>query len=472
MTDRPLNLAIFDMGLLKAPFFLGLQDFLAPTIHCLYWSRRLLMRRYAQSADISIYPTTLAEPRLKTRISDDELRRAIGVKEQKLRGPGKLDQPRRRYAEIEDFLDRQAVDALLVWNGSNKLLSLAIHAAKQRGIPVIYAEHGYFPGSMQLDLEGVNHASSMTRLIKAGMARRPPEAKLDRQLDEVIDAVRGDAPSRVVRTAIPARYLQTRQARAMNALFYRVRPYGLGKPLFPGYQDPPLPAQEFVFYPLQVVKDSQLLLHSPIWGNDHAAVIAALSTRLAAMAPPLKLVVKFHPQEERLAQIRNDALIKQFPDVTFICNIPATELIKRARFVVTINSSVGFEAILLDKPLVTLGNSFFSVPTLAEVVGHERDLTAALAAANALPDRREARRAVLRYCLDDFFTPGTYFSHTADSYAAVAARIRSLLMPLVTRGVVRIADEARRAPVWQRVLSSPSGPAFEESRDRSGTGGR
>ena len=463
MTDRPLNLAIFDMGLLKAPFFLGLREHLAPTIHCRYWSRRLLMRRYAQSADIAIFPTSLAEPRLKTRISDDELRAAIGIKEQKLRGTGSLDKPRRRYAEIEAFLDEQAIDALLVWNGSNKLLSLAIHAAKRRGIPVIFAEHGYFPGTMQLDLEGVNQASSLTRLIRTGIAQRPPQPALDARLDAIIDAVRGDTPSRVVRTAIPAQYLQSRQARAMNALFYRVRPYGLGKPLFAGYQDPPLPADDFVFYPLQVVKDSQLLLHSPIWGNDHAAVIAALSSRLAQMTPPRKLVVKFHPQEERIAQIRNDALIQQFPDVTFICNIPATELIKRARFVVTINSSVGFEAILLDKPLVTLGNSFFAVPSLAEVVRAESELSAALEAADQLPVRTEARRAVLRYCMADFFSFGTYFDHRPESYAAIAERIRALLMPQASADVVRIGSKAPNPPL---------APAFEKSRDRSSTGSR
>lgn len=446
MTDRPLNLAIFDMGLLKAPFFLGLREYLAPTVNCVYWSRRILMRRYAQSAGVPIFPVSLAEPSGRAPLHDDELRAAIGSKERKLRGTGKLDQARRRYAEIETFLDALAIDALLVWNGSNRLLSLAIHAAQRRGIAVIYAEHGYFPGSMQLDRDGVNQASSLTRLIRNGLAQRPPSADLDARLDAVIGAVRGAAPSRVVRTAIPPQYLQTRQARTLNALFYRLRPYGLGKPLFPGYQDPPLPAEPFVFYPLQVRKDSQLLLHSPIWGNDHAAVIAALSKQLAQLQPPRRLVVKFHPQEDRIAQIRNDALIRQFPEVTFICNVPATELIQRARFVVTINSSVGFEAILLDKPLVTLGDSFYAAPALAEVVRTESGLGAALAAADRLPVKTEARRAVLRYCMADFFTFGTYFDHRPESYAAVAERVRVLLMPLATRASVRPAPLAEPDP--------------------------
>lgn len=469
MTDRPLNLAIFDMGLLKAPFFLGLREHLAPSVNCLYWSRRILMRRYAQSAGIDIHPRSLAEPNLPADIDDDSLRTAIGVKHRKLRGDAKLGPARRRYAEIETFLDAEAIDALLVWNGSNKLLSMAIHAARRRGIAVIHAEHGYFPGTMQLDLQGVNAASSLARRVHDGLAQRPPHPVLDARLDAIIAAVRGDAPSRVVRTAIPERYLRLPQARQLNALFYRLRPYGLGKPVLPGYEDPPLPDDGFVFYPLQVKKDSQLLLHSPIWGNDHGAVIAALSEQLALMNPPRRLVVKFHPQETRFAQIANDTLIRRFPDVTFVCNIPATELIRRARFVVTINSSVGFEAILLDKPLVTLGASFYASSAVAEVVRHESELADALDAADRLPVRTDARRALLRYCLNDYFVFGTYFDHRPESYAAVADAIRALLRSVTQRRpAMPIADadaDAVRSP-WARRLPWASVGAFQKRGDR------
>lgn len=173
MDHRPLNLAIFDMGLLKAPFFLSLGSLLAPDIRAVYWSRRPLMRAYARSAGIPILPGNPGR-QSGADIDDDSLCQAIGPKDLKIHGRRNPAEQRRMYAEIADFLDRQNIDALLVWNGSNRRLSMAIHAASRRGLPVIHAEHGYFPGTMQLDLEGVNAASSLARLIRAGHARAAP----------------------------------------------------------------------------------------------------------------------------------------------------------------------------------------------------------------------------------------------------------------------------------------------------------
>lgn len=426
MNTRPLNLAIFDMGLLKGPFFLALATRLAPDIHCVYWSRRVLMRAYARSAAIPIYPgKTVA--RASTDIDDDTLREAIGHKDLLIHGRRSTARQRRLYAAIERFLDVQAIGALLVWNGSNRRLSMAIHAARRRGLPVIHAEHGYFPGTMQLDRDGVNASSSLARLIRSGAARRPPDPALDARLEQMINALRTDAPTRAAGNPIPQRFLARRDARWMHALLYRLRPLGLGKPLRPRYTDPPLPPDGFVFYPMQVVHDSQLLLHSPVWGNDHARVIAALRDQLAAMHPPRPLVVKFHPQESRIVQIRLAALRGRFPEVTFIRQRAATELIRKAAVVVTINSSVGFEAVALDKPVVVLGQAFYGVPALTEVAVDEHDLADALHRALTRPVPIAERRAVLRACLADHFVAGSYWDHSEASLCAVAERIRALL---------------------------------------------
>ncbi len=443
MNDRPLNLAIFDAGLLKAPFFLALAPLLAPEVRCVYWSCRPLMRAYARSAGIPILPAgTVA--RATTDIDDDSLLEAIGSKDLAIHGRRGLARQRRLYAAIEHFLDAQAIDALLVWNGSNRRLSMAIHAARQRGLPVIHTEHGYFPGTMQVDLDGVNAASSLARLIRTGFARRPPDPTLDARLDKMIAALRGDVPTRAARNPVPPRFLDRRDARWMHTLLYRLRPLGLGMPLLPSYTDPALPPDGFVFYPLQVVHDSQLLLHSPVWGNDHGRVIAAVRDRLAAMSPPRSLVVKFHPHENRIAQIRLDALRRRFPDVTFVRQRTATELIRRAAVVVTINSSVGFEALALDKPLVVLGQAFYGVPALTEVAVDERELRDALHRALTRPVPTAERRAVLRACLADHFAAGSYWDHSEASLSAVAERIRALL-----------ADHPRPRR-WGALFPSPS----------------
>lgn len=435
MNHRPLNLAIFDMGLLKAPFFLALGTLLAPEIRTLYWSCRPLMRAYARSVGIPISPER-PDRQSETDIDDHSLREAVGSKDHAIHGRRSLDRQRRLYAAIEHFLDQQAIDALLVWNGSNRRLSMAIHAARRRGLPVIHAEHGYFPGTMQLDLAGVNAASSLARLIRAGLARRPADPMLDARLDAEVAALSGDGPTRSTRNPVPRRFLRRFDARCMHALLYGLRPLGLGKPLLPTYCDPALPADGFVFYPMQVLHDSQLLLHSPVWGNDHARVIAALRDRLSALDPPRPLVVKFHPHENRITQNRLCRLRHRFPDVTFVRQRPATELIRRASAVVTLNSSVGFEALVLDKPLVVLGEAFYGVPALAEVVQVEAELGAALQRALTCPVPTAERRAVLRACLADHFAAGSYWDHSDASLRAVAERIRSLLaLPRPSRHV-------------------------------------
>ena len=463
MIDRPFNLAVFDMGLLKAPFFLALAPWLAPEIRCVYWSCRPLMRAYARSAGVSIFPTG-PKTRLDADIDDDSLRTAIGAKDRAIHGHRQLAWQRRLYAAIEHFLDTEAVDALLVWNGSNRRLSMAIHAARRRRLPVIHAEHGYFPGTLQMDLEGVNAASSLARLIRDGLARCPPEPGLDAQLDAMIAALRGDTPTRATRNPVPQRFLARRDARWMHALLYRLRPLGQGKPLLPSYADPPLPPDGFVFYPLQVVHDSQLLLHSPIWGNDHARVIAALRDRLAALHPPRRLVVKLHPHENRIAQLRLDRLRQRFPDVTFVRQYAATELIRRAGVVVTLNSSVGFEALVLDKPLVVLGEAFYGVPALAQVVTAEGELSEALQRALTVPVPTEERRAVLRACLADHFAIGSYWDHSDASLHGVAERIRTLLASPLSLRYLRLplaADQSDAPPSRTAVVLNQQAPITE-----------
>lgn len=110
----------------------------------------------------------------------------------------------------------------------------------------------------------------------------------------------------------------------------------------------------FIFFPFQVSTDTQLTINSTIDNRD-----ALLICSERARAKGLSLVVKFHPAESDHHYMKSlytlihsvGALISQ--DNTF-------DLIRKAREVVVINSTVGLESLLIGKETTFLGRSLFA----------------------------------------------------------------------------------------------------------------
>ena len=114
------------------------------------------------------------------------------------------------------------------------------------------------------------------------------------------------------------------------------------------------PELPYVFLPLQVSADTNLILLSDC-DNIKAIEIAERHAKKLACV----LVVKTHPAETNQGIIRN---------ITSICkerghlltSLNTTELIRGAMGVVTINSTVGLEAMLYGKEVKILGRSIYS----------------------------------------------------------------------------------------------------------------
>ena len=441
ISSPSLNLAFVDPGLRKAPFFLHFRHQLEPEVRCLYWSTRSIVRGFVRAAGAPLFPLRVRRKLPAFDIGDAELRLAIGCKELMLRRGKNLKTARRLLAELSAFYDEQKVGAVLVWNGSNLKVSLAAWLAQRRGLPVIFAEHGYLPGTLQLDLKGVNYDSSLTPKALSGEGRLPPDAELDAALDAEIASHRAGKPMRVASTPTPA-YLH---ADARSALLRRIglwlrarRPWAvrdIGCKLPPDRLPP-----RFVLLPLQVRKDSQLILHSPLLGNDMLRLLQRVRGAIAQIDPTLQLVVKFHPSEQLQVQRRYADLPRRFADVLFLREMPMHQLLPRATAVVTINSTVGFEAFLYGKPVVTLGDNFYTAPGLVERVERLEELPDALRRALSQPVDTEQRRAFLRFVYRHFLTFGSYHDFSERSQRAVAARIRGLLRTAGSRaGATRAA---------------------------------
>ncbi|WP_338765918.1 rhamnan synthesis F family protein [Massilia sp. METH4] len=142
-----------------------------------------------------------------------------------------------------------------------------------------------------------------------------------------------------------------------------------------GYEEQflPLPAdissrltseEKIVFLPLQLFDDANLLRFSPYRTVEEA--VLDVVPKLADKG--YTILVKPHPASEQrhsaaTANAVARAALRRWWKYVVWCDhpkpIPNARLISLADFVVTVNSSVGFEALYFDKPVVVLGDAVY-----------------------------------------------------------------------------------------------------------------
>jgi capsular polysaccharide export protein len=109
----------------------------------------------------------------------------------------------------------------------------------------------------------------------------------------------------------------------------------------------------YIFLPLQVSEDSQILLHSEFDNIDAIKKAYEEAEKLG-----MKLVIKPHPAERNLQHIKKIFDLKR--EYNFEITMIDTEtLIKKSEKVITINSTVALESIILGQKVEILGRSFY-----------------------------------------------------------------------------------------------------------------
>ncbi|WPL18866.1 Capsule polysaccharide biosynthesis protein [Thiorhodovibrio winogradskyi] len=284
---------------------------------------------------------------------------------------------RRLLHSLRAFLDHRAPDGLFCWNGSGLAAGLAAQLARVNGIPMAFGENGYLPGTMQLDPKGVNAASSfgpdhrrLERILGLSWSARE-YATLDAVLQAYRDGKRFTPAVSRPRAlgASPLAYLE------QALIDWREREPGRRVNRLVPKTPPPLP-KRYVLFPLQVRQDSQLTVHSPLYGNQLDEVITGLVEALADIAPELVLVVKLHPADRDKTDY--DPLIRRFGQVFWLDGGDIRALLPAAQAVVTINSTVGIEAMIFNRPVVVLGRAYYGFDGLVHLVTRRDQLTDAL----------------------------------------------------------------------------------------------
>lgn len=119
------------------------------------------------------------------------------------------------------------------------------------------------------------------------------------------------------------------------------------------YDEVDISKEKYIFFPMQVASDSQIILNSDIGLFD----VLKYSIEKAEKSK-LKLVVKLHPAERNIDVIYRILKLREKYKFNIVDN-NTFEVIENAQKVITINSTVALEAMILDKPVEILGRSFY-----------------------------------------------------------------------------------------------------------------
>ena len=292
----------------------------------------------------------------------------------------------RQWFGLLDLFQRKSVEAVMVWNGYRGRRGLLVEAAKAQDIPVVFFERCAYPGFVQVDRDGVNAGA---RNLNSGVW-------IDQEPDEAI--------GRWFRAS-------QRQRRGVNPFAPATRPAEN------------LP-KRFLYCPLQVAADTQLSVFGG-WISDMPEFLVNLVKASEALPADMKLVVRPHPSC-RVGQESALHLALTNPHVRVVDGGTSAELLQKCEGVVTVNSSVGLEAFAYDKPVITLGESFYGGQGLTEQAGDLDTLKSLFRQVNELSFAADQRMKFLTWLREDGFK--RWPRHSSDPAAkALAAHVEALI---------------------------------------------
>lgn len=248
---------------------------------------------------------------------------------------------------------------MIVWNGAPIFAQVAICLAKRKKIKIWYMENGSLPNTLQLDSKGINYDNSLSE--KSSDFYLKQNYKFENYCSSITPLPH--PPKFHHPFEMLFRYLNKFGIWFFIYIFWKnFLPDQYGKYLRKkvGEDKVDLP-KKFIFIPLQVQDDTQIIINSPHIDNMNEFVELCYKT-IKKVDPNIRVVVKEHPQDFGRRSYKK--LSKKHKDIIWLKKYPINEVLKKSSVVITINSTVGIEALAYNKPVITLGKAFYNVDGL------------------------------------------------------------------------------------------------------------
>jgi glycosyltransferase involved in cell wall biosynthesis len=217
-------------------------------------------------------------------------------------------------------------DFMVGWNGNGPhLIFLMKVAAKISNLPIFHVERGLLPDTIVFDPQGVNFKSYIAGSF----------------LPLITDNERAIARKYIEQFSTQGKTIVGKDADSTLSREDILERIGLG------------PTSQYIFFPMQIEGDSNIILNSPIY-KKMIEVIDDL--KHVSRRTGIKIVCRPHPENT----ITLSELQTRYPSITFDNSLHLHTMLKHSVANVIINSTVGLESILLERPTIALGHSVYS----------------------------------------------------------------------------------------------------------------
>ena len=288
----------------------------------------------------------------------------------------------RRLAEVWfqatlAFLSRFRPKAVFVWNGRYLPYSAVTAACEATGQLILTSEIGWIPGTIFLDR---GRLSADTTDLSGRSFEAAPAADAARA-DAFLRDYRVSKATMVSQTVAPAAAVRKRLLAGDGAFL--------------------------LLYGCQVDWDTNVVIGARRFRSNEEAISFLL--QCIAPIPGARLVVKTHP----LDATKNEGKLSQIIEGrgTLVADIHPHTLIEAADCVAVRNSTLGFEALCYEKPLIVLEDAKYKHPRLTIDAPNVDDVASSLSrvstSARDLPDRVTWRQFIL-HILDHYLLPVRY----------------------------------------------------------------
>jgi capsular polysaccharide export protein len=239
-----------------------------------------------------------------------------------------------QYNWSRNYFEYHTDTVALCWNGLSGSRRAFVEGAKRAGAATVLFELAPLPGRITIDAKGVNFVNSLPRNSQfyTNWRAAHPEHK-DAWMD------------------VRDRIISRQGTKNKNVKQELSTDDSLERP--------------YLFVPLQVQNDSQIrLFGGHVTSVDH--FVRLLDQAADKLPEGWTLRVKEHPTSpipyrlEKIIQQRSRWVIDNITDTL--------QLIKSSEGVITINSSVGLEAMFFAKPVLVLGQAFYGFDRIANTV--------------------------------------------------------------------------------------------------------